>query len=267
MIAVIRGYQGTVDEIRGDGLLVFFGAPIAHGQEELRAVACAIEMQNEMPALNAALSADGYPALQIGIGIHTGEVVVGNIGSEQRSKYSAVGSAINTAFRIESHTVGGQVLISERTRSTLGARLRVGRRMALDFKGARGTETVYPVKGLETETGGLRLAVDDSQRKPLNPPVALSCYAVTGKAVSNTALIGRLVAVGPTGADIQMETPPAVLSNIKIVLHGGDADRPPRECYAKVTRLKEGAPPIATVTFTSMADDLLQGLGAANPVG
>jgi adenylate cyclase len=107
MIDVITRYSGTVDELMGDGMLVFFGAPFPASDDTERAVACAIEMQQALAALNVEQSAQHLPKLAMGIGINTGEVIVGNIGSLQRSKYGAVGSAINTTYRIESHTIGG----------------------------------------------------------------------------------------------------------------------------------------------------------------
>src|SRR5262252_8642424 len=112
MIDVITHYRGTVDEFQGDGILAFFGAPLVADDDPERAVACAIEMQNTMAEVNAEQRRLGLPELAMGIGLNMGAVIVGNIGSEQRTKYGAMGSAINTAYRIESYTVSGQILIS-----------------------------------------------------------------------------------------------------------------------------------------------------------
>ena len=110
MIDVITRYRGTVDEFQGDGILAFFGAPLAAEDDPERAVACAIAMQNAMDEVNAEQRRLGLPVLAMGIGLNMGEVIVGNIGSEQRTKYGAMGSAINTAYRIESYTVSGRFL-------------------------------------------------------------------------------------------------------------------------------------------------------------
>ena len=115
MVEIIARYRGTVDEFQGDGMLVFFGAPLAASDDPERAVACAVEMQNKIPEINGLQRREGLPEIVMGIGINTGEVMVGNIGSQKRSKYGAVGSAINVAYRIESYTIGGQVLISSET--------------------------------------------------------------------------------------------------------------------------------------------------------
>lgn len=257
MIAIIKRHSGTVDEIRGDGLLVFFGAPIVYGDEEYRAVACAIDMQNGMEQLNSKLAVEGFPKLQIGISIHTGEVVVGNIGSLQRAKYSAVGSAINTAFRIESYTVGGQVLISRKTFQAVADRLKVHRRMSLDFKGASASVTVFDVEALQSVDGEMRLSAMDQQFQDLDRPCPLKCYEVHGKSISKTPFNGMLTAIGATGVKIQVEKELSLLSDIKLLL---DIQREPSpiECYGKVTELTDKAPLTVVITLTSYPDNLLQ---------
>ncbi|EDN69316.1 adenylate/guanylate cyclase [Beggiatoa sp. PS] len=115
MIDVISQYQGTINEFMGDGILVLFGAPIAREDDPERAVACAIAMQLAMKSVNEQIQAWGFAPLEMGIGINTGEVIVGNIGSEKRTKYGVLGSEVNLTYRIESYSVGGQILISKST--------------------------------------------------------------------------------------------------------------------------------------------------------
>ena len=109
---VITEFGGTIDEYIGDGILVLFGAPAEREDHALQAVACAVAMQRAMREVNERATAAGLPRLQMGIAVNTGDVVVGNIGSEKRTKYGVVGSPVNEAGRIESATVGGQVLIA-----------------------------------------------------------------------------------------------------------------------------------------------------------
>ena len=106
MADVVLAHQGTVDEFVGDAILAIFGAPVARSDDAQRAVACAVAMQGALAALNRANEPAGLPRLEMGIAVHTGEVIVGNIGSERRTKYGVVGSAVNHAGRIESFTVG-----------------------------------------------------------------------------------------------------------------------------------------------------------------
>ena len=115
VVELILRHRGTINEILGDGILVIFGAPTSTEDDAERAVACAVEMQIAMAEFAEERRGRGLPAAEMGIGLHTGPVVVGNIGSARRTKYAAVGAAVNLAARIESYTTGGQILISEDT--------------------------------------------------------------------------------------------------------------------------------------------------------
>lgn len=115
MSRIILGYDGMIDEFIGDAILAVFGVPEKKEDDPARAVACALSMQNALRDFNDEITAEGFPALEMGIGINTGTVIVGNIGSEVRTKYGIMGPVVNRAARIESNTVGGQVLIGEET--------------------------------------------------------------------------------------------------------------------------------------------------------
>ena len=120
MVTVIKQYQGTIDEFIGDAIFVLFGAPVWQEDDAQRAVACAVAMQLAMAAINEQNREDDLPEIEMGIGVHTGQVVVGNIGSPERMKYGVVGSHVNLTSRIQSYTTGGQILISETTRQEVG---------------------------------------------------------------------------------------------------------------------------------------------------
>ena len=148
MVEVITRYQGTIDEIIGDAILVLFGAPMPCEQHASKAVACGLAMQLAMPDVNRRLLGQGAPDLAMGIGIHTGRVIVGNIGSLRRSKYAAVGSNVNLAGRIESFTTGGQLLISENTREAIKTPLRTIGQFQVEPKGATRSLQLYEVGGI-----------------------------------------------------------------------------------------------------------------------
>ncbi len=137
MIEVIHRYGGTIDEIIGDAILVIFGAPVATPDSARRAVLCALEMQKAMRDVNECNLNQGWPEIEMGIALHTGEVVVGNIGSTKRSKYGVVGRTVNLTARIESFTVGGQVLVSPTLMSATGGRLILGDEVEVHAKGMR----------------------------------------------------------------------------------------------------------------------------------
>ena len=119
MTDVVFKYDGTVDKFLGDGLMAIFGAPLGHSDDVRRSLSCAKEMQSVFGILNQKWRAEGMPDLQQGIGINTGEAVVGSIGSARRLDYTAIGDAVNTARRLQSLAAGGQILISDSTLSRL----------------------------------------------------------------------------------------------------------------------------------------------------
>ena len=97
--------------------MAFWNAPIENGEHEECAVQSAMEMEEELAMLNAELIAEGLPQINIGIGINTGEALVGNMGSKQRFDYSVIGDAVNLASRLESSskTLGKTIVIGEET--------------------------------------------------------------------------------------------------------------------------------------------------------
>ena len=148
MTEIIVGHRGTIDEFTGDGILVFFGAPQALPDHCRRAVRCALDMQQAMSGLNVQLGRRELPELSMGIGVNCGQLIVGNIGSEKRKKYGALGSTINLAFRIEAQTAGGEVLVSPEVHSHLNGQLLVDQARQSHLKGLDDPITLYRVVGL-----------------------------------------------------------------------------------------------------------------------
>jgi class 3 adenylate cyclase len=135
MTDIIIDYGGTIDEFIGDAILALFGAPNAMDDHAEKAVACALEMQIAMDKVNELNRQAGLPEIATGIGINTGEVIVGNIGSEKRAKYGVVGHHVNFTSRIESYTAGGQILIPERTFEACEGMVQIRGEMSVRPKG------------------------------------------------------------------------------------------------------------------------------------
>jgi adenylate cyclase len=233
MIDVISRYGGTVDELMGDGMLVFFGAPFPAADDAERAVACAIAMQQALVAFNGEQRAQHLPELAMGIGINTGEVIVGNLGSLKRSKYGAVGSAINTTYRIESHTIGGQVLVSPSTYERVQALVQVRSTLPAQFKGLDQPVMLYDISGI---SGNYHLELPEkppATLKSLSPPLPLVIFPIDGKIVSQTAIPGCLTGLAGATAEGSLVGQVVAYSNIKIELHPPDTPRI-SDVYAKV---------------------------------
>lgn len=122
MTAIVHRHHGTVDKFIGDAVMAFWGAPLPQPDHARNAVAAAIEMQQAMTAMVARLQAQGLPPIGVRIGIHSGPAVVGNIGSETRFSYTAIGDTVNLAARLEgaNKAFGTSILLSSATASAAG---------------------------------------------------------------------------------------------------------------------------------------------------
>ncbi len=215
MADVITSYQGTIDEFMGDGILVLFGAPTAREDDALRAVACAVSMQLAMIPVNEKMKELGLPILEMGIGINTGEVVVGNIGSEKRTKYGIVGSQVNLTYRIESFTIGGQIIISESTLKEAGSIVAIAGQKQVQLKGVQEATTIYEVAGVGGEYN-LFLPKEEELFFPVPEAIPLQYAVLDGKHVSESMLKGSVVQLSAKGALVCSEDSVAALTNIKL---------------------------------------------------
>lgn len=225
MTEIIISYNGTIDKFMGDGILVLFGAPICRENDTTRAIACAISMQLAMKNINQQLEKWGFCPLEMGIGINTGEVVVGNIGSEKRTDYSVIGGPVNLAYRIESYTTGGQIFISESSFSEAEKILNVKNEQKVMPKGAKQEITIYEVTGIK---GEYNLFLDKNEEVfiTLKEPIIVKYKNLSGKHIDNrtfTAKIQELSAIGAKlillpSEDNTAFSLPSPLSNLKLNL-------------------------------------------------
>jgi len=255
MVDVISRYEGTIDEIIGDAILVMFGAPLACDDHAAKAVACGLAMQLAMNEVNQRLVAKGATELEMGIGIHSGRVIVGNIGSLRRTKYAAVGSNVNLAGRIESFTTGGQLLISANTREKIKSPLQIAANFEVEPKGASSKLKLHEVRGIG-EPFNLSLPTRSKALCPLPQPVPIRFTVLEEKFAGRTVYGGRLVSVSDSEAGIEAESALVALSNLKIEIAPVGGANPGGEIYAKVTGDAEGASGQARIRFTSVSPEL-----------
>jgi adenylate cyclase len=134
MTDIIFAHGGTLDKYLGDGLMALFGAPATTPEDASNALNAAVAMQRRLLGINLELKAEGLSEVGVGIGLHTGEVTVGYIGSERRSEYTAIGDSVNTASRLESNAKGGQILISDATAKAARSRYKLHPRDPITVK-------------------------------------------------------------------------------------------------------------------------------------
>jgi adenylate cyclase len=257
MAEVIIQYQGTINEFIGDAIFVIFGAPILREDDAQRAVACAIHMQQAMNDVNEEIADMKLTPLEMGIGIHTGEVVVGNIGSEKRMKYGAVGSHVNLTSRIEMYTVGGQILISKATLEAADATVEIGDQLEVAAKGMAQPMKLYSVESIGAPYD-LKVPVQEEEMRSLAAPLPFQFSILDGKHLTGPKWDGEIMALSSLGAAIRTENPPKRLDNLKMSLSTpGESDEVMGDLYAKV--VGEGTEDgLHKVRFTAVPPDVAE---------
>ncbi|WP_018294725.1 adenylate/guanylate cyclase domain-containing protein [Mariprofundus ferrooxydans] len=257
MTDVIQQHQGTIDEFIGDAILVIFGAPLQRADDSLRAIRCAIDMQVAMKEVNRQFRQRGYPEVEMGVGLHTGEVIVGNIGSHKRSKYGVVGRVVNTASRIESYTIGGQILISESTLADCGAELRIDGKMSVMPKGISHEMTLYDIGGIIDRDAAAHLPEKvDGVLTEMTPPLSIRIMQLTEKH-GTESVSGVILRAGRRDMHIRADQPCDDFSNIRISLTGISSQNSDASFYAKVTgQLDDQSGPAFQAHATSISGDL-----------
>ena len=255
MVEVVLEFQGTINEIIGDALLVIFGAPQEMPDRAQRAIACAIKMQNAMATVNKQNRAQGLPELEMGIGLNETEVAVGNIGSSKRSKYSVVGSGVNMTSRIESYSVGGQVLISESVRHEAGDILRIDVQREVLPKGAETPIKIYEVGGI---SGSYNLALEGKAPKlvTLTRQIPLKYTVFEGKSVGKKELEGFVIRLSKKCAEIVLDGPVEILTNLKMNLRDVDENLVIKDFYGKVIENSWQKEHVQLVRFTSVPSEV-----------
>lgn len=244
MTAVVERFDGTVAELVGDGMIILFGAPHVHEDDAWRAVACAVEMHRALVAFNAT---EGEH-LRMGIGIDTGKVIVGHIGAERHLKYGVVGSAINLAARLESFTLGNQVLVSESTYQAAQRPpgIEVEPLIEIRAKGRRSPLRGYPVRAAGTsrmpeEVSDSSVAVDAHG----------TAYRVYGKWVDDEPISIHVVRIDQDSVSFHTPSPMYGREDLMLafLLGGAKVD----EMYGTVHSV---AGDLVTVRLTSVPIDV-----------
>ncbi|MCR4705477.1 MAG: hypothetical protein K5641_05375, partial [Lachnospiraceae bacterium] len=240
MTRIIQAHRGTIIEFIGDGIMAIFGAPQYFEDNAAEAVAAAVEMQREMDNINAWNEDNGFPYLKMGIGLNHGDVIVGNIGSEMRTKYGVAGKEVNLAGRIESFTTAGELLISETVRCAVGTDLKIAETRRVVPKGAKAPMNVYRIVGIGAPYN-VECKEEVVTRKTLGKPYEIAFRMLSGKNVGVDAVAGTFLELGEGGAILKTEARLERFDNI-LIEFGGDL-------YGKVTH---DLGTTYEITFTSL---------------
>ena len=223
MSKIIAKYQGTINEFIGDAILTFFGAPVKYGDSPARAVACALAMQLGMEDVNRKNEEKGLPPLYMGIGINTGDVIVGNIGSKERAKYGVVGHNINLASRVEGATIGGQVLITPSTYEKTKDLLIVRSVQSIRFKGVEENIDLYDVIGMKAPYN-LMLPDETGEGTPLKTPISVTLNRMKDKKAVSSSMVAELTNFSSLWATLKVAEEIAPLQEVRIDFVGEESD-------------------------------------------
>jgi class 3 adenylate cyclase len=253
MTDIIIEHGGTINEFIGDAIFAVFGAPLEHADHAERAAACALAMQRAMAGINRKHGVSGRPQFEMGIGVNTGEAVVGNIGSEQRAKYAIVGSAVNVAARVEGATVGGQVFITEATYDRIRDIAEVTGPIPLDAKGLSEPLALYDLRSLRGRFA--QAGADDADTREIVVSLPMTCRVIDGKVIRQESIDGVVVRLTRHELVARLASPLEPLTNVRLRLryseHGPDSE----DIYGKVVRADgDGAERLSRIHLTSTSD-------------
>ena len=252
MTDVIIAHGGTINEFIGDAIFAIFGAPLAHPDHAERAAAAAIAMQRAMADVNEAHAQRGLPRFEMGVGINTGEAVVGNIGSEQRAKYAVVGAAVNLAARVEGCTVGGQIFLSPNTYARVRDLVEVGEPFPVEVKGVAEPLLLYELRAIHGRFAQRlpEMASDDKQVLVWLPFV---CRVFEGKILGKDETCGTVVRLGRRRVDVRLDGTLPLLTNLRFRLNYPRLGCDSGDLYGKVigTEQHEGTP-VSRIRLTSI---------------
>jgi class 3 adenylate cyclase len=250
MAEIIIAHGGTINEFIGDAIFAVFGAPVAHPDHAERAAGAALAMQRSMAALNDEHAARGLPRFEMGIGVNTGEAVVGNIGSARRAKYAVVGSAVNVAARVEASTVGGQVYITAATRAALGELAETAPPVSVEVKGLAAPLVLHELRALRGRFAQ-RLPGPSAERE-IDVALPVRYWVLDGKAIRGEARTGVAVRLGRQRLTARLSAPLAPLTDVRLRLQSSPPDRESGDIYGKVVDAVADEPGLTAIHLTSV---------------
>ena len=253
---VVLRHYGTIDKFMGDAIMVIFhaNAPVAHDHAR-RALLCAVEMQLAMNELRRRHHDEKLPEIYIGIGIHTGSVLAGLIGSDAYRAYTVIGEDVNLAARIEAFSLRGQVLMSEATYLHCSDFVDAGAPMDVRVKGKSDALRIREALGIP-ELGKVVPRQDQRKSPRVAVDLGLAYRPLAGKMVGAALLHGRLHDLSYHGALAELAEPTGLYSELRLAFDLPRVDYRADDVYARIVsvREKEGRH-LAGLEFTSLGSE------------
>ena len=241
MTDIIIEHGGTINEFIGDAIFAVYGAPVPHRDHAERAAASALAMQQAMVELNRANTARSRPRFEMGIGLNTGEAVVGNIGSEQRAKYAVVGAAVNLAARVEGCTVGGQIFLSPATYERIRDVVEVASPVPVELKGIAEPILLYELHGISGRFAQRLPEMDTTLDQQVDISLPVICWVVDGKVIARDASAGVVLRLGRRQLDVRFDTSLRPLTNVRLRLTYPELGHDSGDVYGKVLGTEQQA--------------------------
>lgn len=257
MSQIIVRHHGTIDKFMGDSIMViFFGNPAVPGEDVKRAVKCAVEMQIAMEGLNRQQKRVGIPELFMGIGINTGTVMAGLLGSELYSAYTVIGEDVNLASRIEAFSLRGQILISDGTHRHCGDFARTGEPMEVYVKGRSERVRVRELLGIPSL--GMEVPRQEIRRSPrVQVSLPFSYQVLEQKIVIPRVAKGVILDIGYHGVLVEVLDGSLPLhAELKLGLELPLVAYETTDVYARVVKaVEKGRRRLLGLEFTSMSPE------------
>lgn len=250
-IAIRNG--GTIDKFMGDSIMVLFGAPRSGPDDARRAVVCAAQMQIAMDEVNRDHAARKLPELFMGIGINTGYVMAGLLGSELHSEYTVIGDEVNFASRIETFSLRGQVLISESTFERCRGFAATAAPMEVHVKGKSQPVRLHEV--LAIASLGLQLPRQEIRKSPrVEVRIPFTYQSVVNKIVTPQLRTGVVLDLGYNGIFAEVEPGLEAHTDIRLGLDLSLIGSRANDLYAKVRGMRSNnGRCTASLEFTSVS--------------
>ena len=239
MNEIIQCHGGMIDKYMGDSILVVFGIPMAQKHDPINAIACAIEMQIAMDSINKENQKKGFPELFMGIGINTDVVSAGKLGSNIHNEFTVIGEGVNLTSRIESHTLRGQVLISESTYNKVKSFVKTGQINKVYVKGITEPVSLYDVTALEFNNKNLKVPKREVRNCiRLEIKENFDFQILKGKQVLPTKYSGTIKDISYDGLFAIVTNELTPLTNIKFSLSLSLLGGKTKDIYAKVVSVR-----------------------------